>query len=964
MKSTRCILLPVASLLSLLLLAFNPALTLARSSTTPPDVLALLKAGPDRDIVDVKNGNATAREDNPTPAPNINGDTYLSILKADPNWQIDDYAAPGTEKRKLVESVDRYLNQDKHFWHDRVRRWDGNRNTSSTTGAYYVFRRMNTATQEYWRILMTLKHPLAVEWAYRLAERFFTTLEGPGTLYPTARGGANSNKDQTKYKVVIYGWTPQGKIEDSRTGQADPLEDAVGAAALGQLACILEANRDLDDRYAPMADDLLDYLENHHFKKWDEYWTNKFGSDYTDWAPSRYIHWFAHSMTSTMASNLAVANLEASRTGSPLTDHPLYKEAQEVYNTWRGDVWTSGPAKSTVIVDTPDGEGLLWGQYVLPYDPYENHVNTQFIAYSTYSGETNGHLVWLDMMSGGTMVSPSDKLRIARGYNWGKIHPDAIASDETFEDISGNRRLRPTFRQTGNDRLRIDKMFGSASIGAWDETTRIRNVLANAWESKGSKDERGGNVVASTLLFIDWYKQSGGPGGDHPDTEPLPEPVESVMAAYTSVPAEHAPSLDASYWAGVPDYTFTDPAGESDNQVRFKAVWDEQFLVIGVQVIDNNPLALIGEETKLWKNDAVDLLFDPENTNSSDWDTLLGHRQVIVDVAERQYRDPDSFTVQAQRIPLVLNNSKASLYEVRIPWGKLGNITPRPDLMIGFDLANHDLDPEGIGTKKTQFTYTGRVSDFKTPSLFAQLVLSSAEEAFPVANQWYFLENREYGKRLDTDNCNADGPVDISTTAGTDIDKQWRFVSVGEGYYALENQCSERWLTTTGEQISLQAGSSAAKKTHWKLIAVDANASEAGWYHLRNREEGNHLDADDDKSVDANNPGDNPDKQWKLIAVEDNARTGLGEKSPVAALEATRQLVIYPNPSSEGNTRLQLSGFGTQAQVQVMDMKGNVVYQRIHSEPQVELAQRFSRGLYIVRVSDAEGTFTEKLLVE
>ena len=45
-------------------------------------------------------------------------------------------------------------------------------------------------------------------------------------------------------------------------------------------------------------------------------------------------------------------------------------------------------------------------------------------------------------------------------------------------------------------------------------------------------------------------------------------------------------------------------------------------------------------------------------------------------------------------------------------------------------------------------------------------------------------------------------------------------------------------------------------------------------------------------------------------------------------------------------------------------MKGKVVYRGMHSEPGIELAQRFPRGLYIVRVSDAEGTLTEKLLVE
>ena len=207
--------------------------------------------------------------------------------------------------------------------------------------------------------------------------------------------------------------------------------------------------------------------------------------------------------------------------------------------------------------------------------------------------------------------------------------------------------------------------------------------------------------------------------------------------------------------------------------------------------------------------------------------------------------------------------------------------------------------------------------------------------------------------------------MDISTTAGTDLDKQWRFVSVGDGYYALENQCSERWLTTTGEQISLQAGSSAAKKTHWKLIAVDENASESGWYHLRNREEGNHLDADPSGAVDANNPGDNPDKQWRLIPVgQENARTGLAEKSPTATLEATRQLVIYPNPTSQGTVQLQLSGFDTQGEVQITDLRGNVLYRGQYSSPLISLAWYFPSGVYIVRVTDAQGILSRKLLVK
>ena len=542
----------------------------------------------------------------------------------------------------------------------------------------------------------------------------------------------------------------------------------------------------------------------------------------------------------------------------------------------------------------------------------------------------------------------NEKSKITNRSDWNKDWEDSGQFGVSFKYKKGEREW---------DYYALD----SGDSKAQNAGTRVPNFIETPDERAPDLGAAQKDVWSMCVGLNGSRECSNGVNTPSEPNPPTTDPKEPVLVPQASVSSERANSLEQSYWQGLPAYSFTDQTGKSDNQVSFKALWDEQYLVIGVAVKDATLQTLAGDSIMPWKNDAIDLLFDSKSTKSTTWDHTLGHRQVIVDISRKQHSTPKGFGNASSPHLVIAQDGKGYFYEVRVPWASLADKVAQEGDSIGFDLANHDLDASG----KTQFTYTQRTSEFLIPSQFAKLVLSGAQAAFPAANQWYFLENREYGKRLDIDNCSADGPVDMAT--GTNTDKQWRFVSVGEGYYALENECSGRWLTTTGEQISLQAGSSAAKKTHWKLIAVEAaNASESGWYFLRNREEGNHLDADPSGSVDANNPGDNPDKQWRLIPVgQENARTGLAEKTTVVTPGAeVRQLLVYPNPSSEGHAHLQLSGFGAQAQVQIVDAKGQVVYQGVHTESQINLAQRFPGGLYVVRVSDARGSLTQKLLIE
>ena len=131
-----------------------------------------------------------------------------------------------------------------------------------------------------------------------------------------------------------------------------------------------------------------------------------------------------------------------------------------------------------------------------------------------------------------------------------------------------------------------------------------------------------------------------------------------------------------------------------------------------------------------WRNGTLQLLLDPNNTRGEIWDYhSLGHRQLIQDVKGQHYSYPQEFSDQCD--PYWRQTSMGYFFEVRIPWGALGeDIEAAPGLPIGFDVANDGLD----AGSKAQFTYTGRVEKFLIPRAFSRLVLQEATSARTESN--------------------------------------------------------------------------------------------------------------------------------------------------------------------------------------------------------------------------------------
>ena len=207
---------------------------------------------------------------------------------------------------------------------------------------------------------------------------------------------------------------------------------------------------------------------------------------------------------------------------------------------------------------------------------------------------------------------------------------------------------------------------------------------------------------------------------------PPPPVVDPLLATRVTLTSEVAASLDESFWSDVPGYSFADSTtspNKSDNQVAFKVAWNNQYLIIGVQVSDQGLFSSTADPDRPWNNDAIDLLLDPQNTSSSGWNPTAGHRQFIIDVRGNQYSDPNTLEVD---MPYAASGPDSYFYEMRIPWTSLGDISPADGVSLGFDLANHDRD---ASDQKTQFSYTGRSNEFRTPRQFTKVVLGGRAPA-------------------------------------------------------------------------------------------------------------------------------------------------------------------------------------------------------------------------------------------
>ena len=513
-----------------------------------------------------------------------------------------------------------------------------------------------------------------------------------------------------------------------------------------------------------------------------------------------------------------------------------------------------------------------------------------------------------------------------------------------------------------------------------------------------------------------------------PPADPLPEPdIEPIQATYAPFFNQFGHSFwstPKTYWTTAPTFTFTYPPNgtdpeDSDNQVTLRAVWDQDYLTVAVEVADDDSVAV--DTDKPFKNDGIELFFDVKNGNAAQWEGRPNeHKQFIIDFRKNTLANPTGFEVRADRAS-VSSRFPNHRYEVRIPWTSLGIEKPEVGLSIGFDVANNDRDQDG----KVHFTYTGRTQDFLVPGKFARLELidtppvevAAAAGAITVDGKldeedWQLLESENgvskhqflvgesiaYSKMLWTPEKLYVGVRVLSDELVIhNPDKPW-FNDGVELLFDTENNRVTAWDTDQGhkqlivdiagntffdplqtEPNSLVAAvgrsqEPSGEKYHYTIeIGIDWSSLGVAVPRAGDRMSfdlvHNDRDTDQYNSVTLSGRTNGPDANFKLpsefvdfVLVETVNRASARTQTAVKTLAPERTLTVYPNPSG-GKARLRLSGFEA-AQVQITDLNGKVVYRARHTKKRVELTRSLLPGLYIVRVSDAQKTLTQKLLVE
>ncbi|MBX0292657.1 T9SS type A sorting domain-containing protein [Hymenobacter sp. HSC-4F20] len=111
---------------------------------------------------------------------------------------------------------------------------------------------------------------------------------------------------------------------------------------------------------------------------------------------------------------------------------------------------------------------------------------------------------------------------------------------------------------------------------------------------------------------------------------------------------------------------------------------------------------------------------------------------------------------------------------------------------------------------------------------------------------------------------------------------------------------------------------------------------------------------------------------YRLRQLDQDSTAHLSDVAPVRWSKASNglQLVLFPNPTATGTCTVRLEqAAAVPAQLQVLDLTGRLVYAQSLASSQANPEHRFStrhlqKGVYLVRVTSAQGTVTQRLEVQ
>jgi len=226
-------------------------------------------------------------------------------------------------------------------------------------------------------------------------------------------------------------------------------------------------------------------------------------------------------------------------------------------------------------------------------------------------------------------------------------------------------------------------------------------------------------IAEQCKIDFEWYKDIGiilidCDTDSEPTPTPTPKPSSSVLTA-KKVSGNIAidGNVNEASW-NLSASSSKVVSGKNNNFTLSGALWDNNYLYIGVIVYDGN---LYNDSGSIWQDDSIELYFDFNHNHGKSYDKI--DRQFI-----KGYNDGGLYEKE-NRVKGVLHASSpvAGGYgiELAIPWSNM-DIRPVDGMTIGFDVANND-DDNG-GNREGQAMWAGNENDHKNTEAFGDLNLS------------------------------------------------------------------------------------------------------------------------------------------------------------------------------------------------------------------------------------------------
>lgn len=238
----------------------------------------------------------------------------------------------------------------------------------------------------------------------------------------------------------------------------------------------------------------------------------------------------------------------------------------------------------------------------------------------------------------------------------------------------------------------------------------------------------------------------------------------------------------------------------------------------------------------------------------------------------------------------------------------------------------------------------------------------------------YVIRARHSGGVLDVEGYSRHSGANVQQWGyNYQANQQWDISSVGGGYYKVISVNSGLGLdvegnsTTKGANIQ-QWGYSAGYKNKEFSFEYLGN----GYYRIKARHSGQCIDVSGASVANGANVIQWPcssgyNQQWQLETV---GSTSSAARSQLTGAETDGTLAeenvlsrIYPNPSSAGFT-VSLAGFSQQAvTIEVVNATGSILYATQTTTSTLEIKERFSPGVYVIKLRSASKQQTLKLLI-